>query len=74
MRRIGFIVIDNVSVMSFAPVSAFELANQLGPKPLYDLHMLSEHGGSVRTSMGMNVETRAISTPAWSWAARRPVP
>lgn len=61
MRRIGFILFPGVSVMSFAVVSVFEFANLHGEAPVYDVRLLSEHGGPVRTSMGMNLETEALS-------------
>ena len=60
MRRIGFIMYPGVSVMSFAVVSVFEFANREGEAPVYDVRLLSEHGGPVPTSMGMNLETEPL--------------
>lgn len=43
--------------MTFAVASVFEFANGEMSEPVYDVHMLSETGGSVRTSIGMSVAT-----------------
>ena len=57
MHRIGFIVSRGSSVMGFAAVSVFENANILKGEDIYDVHFLSERGGSIPTSFGMRVET-----------------
>ena len=55
MQRIGFIVFPGFQVMSFAVISVFEFANiQIG-EPVYDVKLLSETGGSIRSSAGMSV-------------------
>ena len=50
MLRIGFVVSPGFQVMSFAAVSAFELANVTAGETLYDIHLLSETGGPVASS------------------------
>jgi transcriptional regulator GlxA family with amidase domain len=55
MQRIGFVVFPGFQVMGFAVISAFEFANVHLGKPVYEVHLLSENGGTVRASMGMNV-------------------
>ena len=57
MRRIGFVVMPGFQVMSFAALTAFECVNLDRDKPFYDLHMLSEAGGPVRSSIGMTIDT-----------------
>ncbi|MBA1143424.1 GlxA family transcriptional regulator [Mesorhizobium neociceri] len=57
MQRIGFVVSPGFRVMSFAVASAFEFANFEMGEPVYEVHLLSETGGSVRTSLGMSVAT-----------------
>jgi transcriptional regulator GlxA family with amidase domain len=57
VQRIGFVVSPGFRVMSLAVASAFEFANFETREPVYDLHLLSETGGSVRTSVGMSVTT-----------------
>jgi transcriptional regulator GlxA family with amidase domain len=55
MQRIGFVVFPGFQVMSFAVISVFEFANiQIG-EPVYDVKLLSETGGSIRSSAGMSV-------------------
>lgn len=60
MQRIGFIVFSGYQVMAFAALSAFEVANQQAGKPVYDVHILSETGGPIRTSIGMNIGSEAF--------------
>src|SRR6478609_9988480 len=57
MQRIGFIVSRGTSGMGFAAVSVFEVANILKGEDIYEIHFLSERGGSIPTSIGMRVET-----------------
>jgi transcriptional regulator GlxA family with amidase domain len=55
MQRIGFTVSPGFQTMSLAVISVFEFANMEIGKPVYDVHLLSETGGSIRTSMGMSI-------------------
>jgi transcriptional regulator GlxA family with amidase domain len=55
MQRIGFIVFPGFQVMSFAVMSVFEFANLEMGEPVYEVQLLSETGGSVRTSIGMSI-------------------
>jgi len=57
MQRIGFIVFPGYQVMSFAAISVFEFANFAAGTPVYDIRLLSETGGPIRTSIGIQVET-----------------
>ncbi len=60
MLSIGFIVFPGFQVMTFAAVSVFEFANSSAGQPLYDVHLLSERGGPVPSSLGMAVETEGL--------------
>jgi transcriptional regulator GlxA family with amidase domain len=60
MRRIGFIAFPDFQVLSLCTLSVFECANMLAQEPLYDLHILSEGGGPIRTSSGLTLETGAF--------------
>lgn len=60
MQRVGFVVYPGFSMMALAAVPAFEVANLAAEEPIYDIHFVSEHGGPVGTSAGMNVETKAF--------------
>jgi transcriptional regulator GlxA family with amidase domain len=57
MQRIGFVVVPGFQVMSFAAASVFEFANREIGEPVYDVRLLSETGGSVRSSIGVDVAT-----------------
>ena len=60
MQRIGFIVFPDFQMMGFSALSVFELANMTAGEALYDVHLLSETGGAVRTSIGAAIETEAF--------------
>lgn len=65
MHRIGYVVFPNFQLMGFAAVTAFEIANlDLGEK-VYDIELLSETGGEVRSSAGFGVNTRAFDDGAY---------
>jgi len=57
MQRIGFIVLPGFQMMSVASLSVFEFANNEVSEPVYDVHLLSETGGSIRNSIGVGVAT-----------------
>ena len=57
MQRIGFIVLPGFQMLSVTVLSVFELANWEIGEPVYDLHLLSETGGSIRSSIGIGVTT-----------------
>lgn len=61
MLTIGFVVPSGFQIMGLAAASAFELANATAKQRLYDIRLLSEEGGTVPNSLGMSVETRALS-------------
>ncbi|UNK50144.1 GlxA family transcriptional regulator [Lysobacter sp. S4-A87] len=61
MLTIGFAVLPRFQIMGLAAASAFELANTCAEEPLYRVKVLSEHGGQVASSLGMPMETRALS-------------
>jgi len=63
MHRIGFVLFPGANILSSAPISVFEVANFCADKPFYELQVLSENGGSVRTSWGITVETEAFGEP-----------
>jgi len=65
MRRVGVIVFPGFQVMSFAEISVFEFANLAMGEPVYDVELLSETGGPVRSSVGIVVETKPFGDPAF---------
>jgi transcriptional regulator GlxA family with amidase domain len=63
VHRIGFVIFPGAQILSTAPISVFEMANQTSGKPFYDVRILSDNGGSVRTSVGITIETEAFDEP-----------
>jgi len=57
VQRIGFIVLPGFQVMSLATLSVFEFANREKGEPSYDVRLLSETGGFIRSSIGFGVAT-----------------
>ena len=57
MRKVGFIICPGYQPMGFAVTTPFEIANRQAAEPVYDIRMLSKHGGPVRTSLGFHVLT-----------------
>jgi transcriptional regulator GlxA family with amidase domain len=70
MHRVGLIVPHGFQLLSLAPLTAFEMTGFGLAKPPpahshYDLRLLSEHGGPVRSSCGVTVATEAFGDPAF---------
>lgn len=70
MHRVGLILPQDFQLLSLAPMTAFEmtafaLVRPPPVNPIYDLHLLSEHGGPVRSSSSLTVETKAFGDPAF---------
>jgi transcriptional regulator GlxA family with amidase domain len=57
MRRIGFVALPGFQVMSMAIISVFEFANREMAAPAYEVHVLSETGGLIRSSIGVSIAT-----------------
>src|ERR1700692_4391463 len=62
MRRIGLIVVPDVQIINFAALSVFELANAKSGELQYDLVVMSECGGNVRRSFGMDISTEPLDS------------
>jgi transcriptional regulator GlxA family with amidase domain len=65
MRKVGFIIYPGYQPMGFAVTTPFEIANQQAAEPVYNIRMLSKHGGPVRTSLGFHVLTEPFSEEAY---------
>src|SRR5260370_16850012 len=63
MHRIGLVICPGVQVLSLAPISVFEMANVTSRKAIYDVRLVSESGGPVRTSIGITIDTEAFHAP-----------
>jgi transcriptional regulator GlxA family with amidase domain len=60
VHRVGLVIFPGVQVLSLAPISVFEMANLAVAEPFYDLRVLSEAGGPVRTTVGITIGTEAF--------------
>ena len=58
--RVGLFLPANFSVLTFAPVSAFETANFVAGERFYDLHLVSESGERIANSLGGTVDTEPM--------------
>ena len=57
MHRVAFVVFPNFQVMGFAAITVFEVANRVLRDIAYDVTLLSETGGLIRSTAGFGVET-----------------
>ncbi|HEY0232600.1 MAG TPA: AraC family transcriptional regulator [Dokdonella sp.] len=64
-HRIGFVVFPDFQVMSLAAVSVFEFANLETGETVYDIQLLSEDGGPVRSSIGVVMDTGRFTENAF---------
>jgi transcriptional regulator GlxA family with amidase domain len=62
-KSIGFIVFDGFQLVDMAAVSVFELANTLPGGPYYNVNLLSQHGGLVRSSSGVTLSSLPFGEP-----------
>jgi transcriptional regulator GlxA family with amidase domain len=60
MNRVGLLVFPGFQILNMVAVSVFELANAAAANPVYTLELVSEEGGPVKSSSGVQVETRAF--------------
>ncbi|MBS7457345.1 GlxA family transcriptional regulator [Coralloluteibacterium stylophorae] len=58
--RIALVVYPGFQVLDLAALTVFELANEARARPVYDLELVSHAGGMVRSSAGVDMQTRAI--------------
>ena len=60
MLRIGMVLYPGFQTMNLGVVAVLETANFTAPHPLYQIVLLSEAGGLVRSSAGFSVDTQAF--------------
>jgi len=65
MKRIGVVVFPGFQILDMIAVSIFELANLHLGHAAYTVEVISEHGGLVRSSAGVEVATQAFGDPAY---------
>ena len=65
MHRVGLILPQDFQLLNLAPLTVFELSEMTPRPPPYDIHLLSERGGLLRSSCGLAVETEAFGNPGF---------
>ncbi|MFM0595840.1 GlxA family transcriptional regulator [Paraburkholderia dilworthii] len=65
MRHIGVVVFPGFQILDMVAISVFELANLVAGQPEYQVEVISEHGGTVRSSSGVEVVSRPFGDPAY---------
>ncbi|KAA1012555.1 GlxA family transcriptional regulator [Paraburkholderia panacisoli] len=65
MRHVGVVVFPGFQILDMVAVSVFELANLDARQPEYEVEVISEHGGMVRSSSGVEIATRPFGDPAY---------
>ncbi len=58
--KIGLVLCPGFQPICFGAVAAFDVANKQAGKKLYDMRVLSEEGGLVASTSGMQVMTEAL--------------
>jgi transcriptional regulator GlxA family with amidase domain len=65
VQRIGFVVPEGFQIIGLAAQDAFEFSNRVAGKRVYEVRMLSEKGGPVRSSLGVALQTDRFSGRAF---------
>jgi transcriptional regulator GlxA family with amidase domain len=65
VQRIGFVIPDGFQIIGLAAQAVFEFANRVAGKSVYEVRMLSEKGGPVRSSLGVELQTDRFSRSAF---------
>lgn len=60
MLQIGLILYPDFQVLGLSMCATFELANTVAGKPVYQISLLSERGGLIRTSAGFGIDTKPL--------------
>jgi transcriptional regulator GlxA family with amidase domain len=61
MLRIGIVLYPGFQTMNLGVAAVLETANDTAQQPLYEIVLLSEAGGLVRSSAGFSVDTQAFA-------------
>ncbi|MBA6115183.1 GlxA family transcriptional regulator [Pseudomonas putida] len=61
MHRVGYLIPEGFQIMSLATQTVFELANIAAGAGVYRVENYSLHGGPVRSSLGMHIDTLPLT-------------
>jgi transcriptional regulator GlxA family with amidase domain len=65
VQRIGFVVPEGFQIIGLAAQDVFEFSNRVAEKSVYEVSVLSEKGGPVRSSLGVAIQTDRFSRRAF---------
>jgi transcriptional regulator GlxA family with amidase domain len=65
VQRIGFVVQPGFQMIGLAAQAVFEYSNRVAGKAVYEIRVLSEDGGPVRSSLGVVLQTERFSGRAF---------
>jgi transcriptional regulator GlxA family with amidase domain len=65
MKRLGLVAYPGFQILDLSAACVFELANTLAPRKTYEISVLSEKGGPVVSSSGIEVDTKAFGDPTF---------
>lgn len=63
MHRVGYLMTEGFQIMSLATQAVFEFANIVTGEAVYRIQNFSTQGGSVRSSLGMHIDTLPLGAP-----------
>lgn len=63
MHRVGYLITEGFQVMSLATQAVFEFANIVAGETAYKIQNFSIEGGTVRSSLGMYMDTLPLGAP-----------
>ena len=63
MHRVGYLMTEGFQIMSLATQAVFEFANIVTGEAVYRIQNFSIQGGTVRSSLGMNIDTLPVGAP-----------
>jgi transcriptional regulator GlxA family with amidase domain len=65
MKRVGLVVFPGFQILDLAAAGVFEIANLQTPRPAYEIEVVSESGGAVKSSVGAAIHTIALDPEAY---------
>jgi transcriptional regulator GlxA family with amidase domain len=65
VQRIGFVIPEGFQMIGLAAQAVFEYANRVAGKGVYEVRVLSEKGGAVRSSLGLALQAERLSSRAF---------
>ena len=63
MHRVGYLITEGFQIMSLATQAVFEFANIVAGETVYKIQNFSIGGGTVRSSLGMYMDTLPLGAP-----------